>query len=68
VRLDFNSSDDFHRQILLGLWMEKATENIDAGYDALNIDDYPTICILNNDNQLVIQGEGIFDTNLTLLG
>jgi hypothetical protein len=24
---------------------EKATENIDAGYDALNIDDYPDVFI-----------------------
>jgi hypothetical protein len=68
VRLGFNSSDDFHRQILLGFMDEKATENIDAGYDALNIDDYPNdMYFLNNDNQLVIQGEGIFDTNASYL-
>ena len=68
VRLGFNSSDDFHRQILLGFMDEKATENIDAGYDALNIDDYPNdMYFLNNDNQLVIQGEGTFDTKASYL-
>jgi hypothetical protein len=42
---------------------EKATAGIDAGYDGLNIDDFPNMYFLNGDNQLVIQGEGYFDTN-----
>jgi 3-deoxy-D-arabino-heptulosonate 7-phosphate (DAHP) synthase len=29
----------------------------------LNIDDFPNVYFLNGDNQLVIQGEGYFDTN-----
>jgi hypothetical protein len=37
--------------------MKKTTAAIDAGYDALNIDDYPNdMYFVNNDNQLVIQG------------
>jgi hypothetical protein len=64
LRLGFNSHNDFHRQILLGFMNEKATAAIDAGYDALNIDDYPNdMYFVNNDNQLVIQGEGYFDKN-----
>jgi hypothetical protein len=43
---------------------EKATAGIDAGYDGLNIDDFPNdMYFLNGDNQLVIQGEGYFDPN-----
>lgn len=64
IRLGFNSSNDFHRQVLLGFMNEKATAGIDAGYDGLNIDDFPNdMYFLNGDNQLVIQGEGYFDTN-----
>lgn len=64
IRLGFNSYNDFHRQILLGFMNEKATAGIDAGYDGLNIDDYPNdMYFLNGDNQLVIQGEGFFDIN-----
>jgi hypothetical protein len=40
IRLGFNSSNDFHRQVLLGFMNEKATAGIDAGYDGLN-NDFP---------------------------
>lgn len=64
VRLGFNSYNDFHRQVLLGFMNEKASADIDAGYDGLNIDDFPNdMSFLNADNQLVIQGEGYFDIN-----
>jgi uncharacterized repeat protein (TIGR01451 family) len=64
IRLGFNSYNDFHRQVLMGFMNEKATAGIDAGYDGLNIDDFPNdMYFLNGDNQLVIQGEGYFDTN-----
>lgn len=63
IRLGFNSHDDFHRQVLLGFMDEKATSAIDLGYDALNIDDFPNdMFFLNGENQLVIQGEGFFDS------
>lgn len=63
LRLGFNSHDDFHRQLLLGFMDEKATSEIDPGYDGFNIDDFPSdMYFLNGDNQLLIQGEGYFDT------
>jgi hypothetical protein len=66
VRLGFNSHDDFHRQVLLGFMDEKATSAIDLGYDALSIDDFPNdMYFLNGENQLVIQGEGFFDNNIS---
>jgi hypothetical protein len=62
VRLGFNSNNKYHRQVLLGFMNEKATSQIDYGYDALNIDDFPNdMYLLNGENQLVIQGEGFFD-------
>ncbi|MBC5841314.1 T9SS type A sorting domain-containing protein [Flavobacterium sp. F-380] len=62
LRLGFNSHDDFHRQVLLGFMDEKATSDIDPGYDGFNIDDFPNdMYFLNGDNQLLIQGEGYFD-------
>jgi hypothetical protein len=68
IRLGFNSYNDFHRQILLGFMNEKATAAIDDGYDAYNFDSFPTdMYFLNNDNPLVIQGEGYFDINASYL-
>jgi hypothetical protein len=64
IRLGFNSHDDYHRQVLLGFMDEKATSEMDYGYDGLNIDDFPNdMYLLNGENQLVIEGEGFFDTN-----
>ena len=62
IRLGFNSHNDHHRQVLLGFMDEKATSEMDLGYDGLNIDDFPNdMYFLNGENQLVIQGEGFFD-------
>ncbi|PIF60487.1 LamG-like jellyroll fold domain-containing protein [Flavobacterium sp. 11] len=62
IRLGFNSHNDHHRQVLLGFMNEKATSEMDHGYDGLNIDDFPNdMYFLNGENQLVIQGEGFFD-------
>ena len=64
IRLGFNSHNNYHRQVLLGFMDEKATSEIDNGYDGLNIDDFPNdMYFLNGENQLVIQGEGFFDIN-----
>jgi hypothetical protein len=64
VRLGFNSSNNYHRQVLLGFMNEKATSKMDYGYDAINLDDIPNdMYFLNDENQLVIQGEGYFDEN-----
>ncbi|MFV8373984.1 hypothetical protein [Flavobacterium sp. LB1P71] len=40
---------------------EKATSEMDYGYDSLNIDDFPNdIYLLNGENQLVIEGKSRF--------
>jgi trimeric autotransporter adhesin len=62
IRLGFNSSNMYHRQVLMGFMNEKASDGMDYGYDALNIDNFPNdMYFLNNENQLVIQGVGYFD-------
>jgi len=62
VRLGFNSSNNYHRQVLLGFMNEKATSGIDYGYDGISLDEIPNdMYFLNGDNQLVIQGEGYFN-------
>lgn len=64
IRLGFNSHNDYHRQVLLGFMDEKATSEMDYGYDGLNIDDFPNdMYLLNGENQLVIVGEGFFDAS-----
>ncbi|MFV8337480.1 LamG-like jellyroll fold domain-containing protein [Flavobacterium sp. RSP29] len=63
IRLGFNVTDkQFHRQVLLAFMDEKATSDMDDGYDAFNIDDSPSdMYLLNGENELAIQGEGYFD-------
>jgi hypothetical protein len=64
IRLGFNSHNDYHRQVLLGFMDEKATSEMDYGYDGLNIDDFPNdMYLLNGENQLVIEGDGFFDAS-----
>jgi hypothetical protein len=64
IRVGFNSNNNYHRQVLLGFMNEKATNGMDFGYDAINIDDHPNdMYFLNSENQLVIQGVGFFDAN-----
>ena len=67
IRLGYNTNNAYHRQVLLGFMNEKATTEMDYGYDALNIDDFPNdMYFLVGENQLVIQGVGYFDTNTSL--
>lgn len=62
IRLGFNSTNNFHRQVLLAFMQEKASSAIDYGYDGYILDDFPTdMYFLNGTDQLVIQGEGYFD-------
>jgi hypothetical protein len=64
IRLGFNSHNNYHRQVLLGFMKEKATNEMDYGYDALNIDNFPNdMYLLNGENKLIIEGEGFFDKN-----
>jgi hypothetical protein len=62
IRLGFNSTNNFHRQVLLAFMQEKATSAIDYGYDGYILDNFPNdMYFLNGEDQLVIQGEGYFD-------
>lgn len=64
IRLGYNSNNNYHRQVLLGFMDEKATSEIDNGYDGYNFDYFPNdMYFLNGEDQLVIQGEGFFDRN-----
>ena len=63
ILLGYNSyNETFHRQVLLAFMDEKANSEMNAGYDAYNIDDSPSdMYLLNGENELAIQGEGYFD-------
>ncbi len=62
VRLGFNANNNYHRQVLLGFMNERATSEMDYGYDGISLDDIPNdMYFLNGENQLVIQGEGYFN-------
>jgi hypothetical protein len=64
IRLGFNTSDKFHRQLLLGFMNEKATDGEDYGYDAKQIGtrDNDMYFLINN-SKYTIQGVGQFDVN-----
>jgi len=64
IRLGFNSHNDYHRQLLLGFIDGKATNKIDFGYDAQNMDSFPNdMSFIIEDNEFIIQGVGAFDKN-----
>ncbi|UQD56262.1 LamG-like jellyroll fold domain-containing protein [Flavobacterium sp. K5-23] len=64
IRLGYNSENGYHRQVLLAFMNEKATSEMDYGYDGANFDDFPSdMYLLNGENELVISGEGFFDKN-----
>lgn len=64
IRLGYNSSNNYHRQVLLGFMEEKATSGIDNGYDGFNFDNFTNdMYFLNATDRLIIQGVGHFDKN-----
>lgn len=64
IRLGYNSNNNYHRQVLLGFMDDKATSDIDNGYDGFNFDYFPNdMYFLHDEDQLVIQGVGYFDRN-----
>jgi hypothetical protein len=64
IRLGFQSSDNFYKQVLLGFMEENATSGLDYGYDALNIDtQLNDMYFVNNGAKLNIQGDGYFNVN-----
>jgi hypothetical protein len=61
IRLGYNTNADYHRQILLGFMNEKASKDLDYGYDGLNIDGFANdMYFLCGKTQLAIQGVGYF--------
>ena len=64
IRIGFNSANNFHRQILLGFMNEDASDDFDAGYDGVLIEDQPNdMYFRNQDKNLIIQGVGFFNQN-----
>ena len=62
IRLGFNSTNSFHRQLLIGFMNENATDGLDRGYDGYQIDTQSNDSyFLINDSQYTIQGVGAFD-------
>ena len=64
LRLGFNSSDNYYKQVLLGFMEENATSGLDYGYDAVNIDTQANdMYFINNGANLNILGDGYFNVN-----
>ena len=64
IRLGFSSANNLHRQLLIGFMNEKATDGIDFGYDAHQIDTQTNDWyFLINDFEFTIQGVGAFDVD-----
>ncbi|WP_329805902.1 choice-of-anchor D domain-containing protein [Flavobacterium facile] len=62
IRLGFNSTNNFHRQILLGFMNERASDNFDPGYDGIHLDDQPNdMFFRSQETNLIIQGVGFFN-------
>ncbi len=63
VRIDFTMPNGYVRHLLLGFTPDNAaTDGVDYGYDALNMDNYPDdLNWMINNQRYVIQGVGAFD-------
>jgi len=67
IRLGFNSTNNYHRQILLGFMNEKATSGLDLGYDARLNETLPSdMYFLNGIEKLNIQGEGFLQHQIVI--
>jgi hypothetical protein len=64
IRLGYTTQNNYHRQVLLGFMNEKATSDLDYGYDALQFDPFNNdMCFMLGANKLIIQGDGYFNVN-----
>lgn len=64
IRLAFISPNNYNRQLLLGFMDDLATEDLDAGYDAILADVQPSDMYFKLGNhKLNIQGAGHFNAN-----
>ena len=64
LRLGYTSTDNYHRQTLLGFMNENATSGYDNGYDGLSIETLTNdMYFINGANKLNINGDGFFNVN-----
>lgn len=64
IKLGFKSSNNYYRQVLIGFMNDKATSEIDPGYDAAHLDDKPNdMYFMQNTAKLNIVGDGYFNIN-----
>ena len=64
IRLAFISPNNYNRQLLLGFMDDSATEDLDAGYDAILVDVQPSDMYFKlGTDKLNIQGVGHFNAN-----
>ena len=70
LRLGYNSTDSYHRQVLLGFMNQHATAAFDSGYDGLSIETLTNdMYFINGTNHLNIDGDGYFNaSNIYPLG
>jgi hypothetical protein len=62
IRFSYISPDNNKRELLIGFMNERATSDIDPGYDAVQFDTQPSdLYFINNNTKLVIQGDTYFD-------
>lgn len=63
VRLGLITQTNFYRQVLLGFMETEATDALDPGYDAINVNDFDNdMYFLCGTTKLFIQGVGYFNT------
>ena len=64
LRLGLTSTNNYHRQILIGFMGTYATPGLDKGYDAVHLDAQPNdMYFMNAGTKLIIQGDGFFNSN-----
>jgi hypothetical protein len=64
LRVGYNSTDNYHRQTLLGFMNEHATAGFDNGYDGISIEALTNdMYFINGTTKLNINGDGFFNVN-----
>ncbi|MCF6130778.1 choice-of-anchor D domain-containing protein [Flavobacterium sp. WG47] len=64
LRVGYNSTDNYHRQTLLGFMNEHATSGYDNGYDGVSIEALTNdMYFINGTDKLNINGDGFFNVN-----
>ena len=64
IRLGFNSTNNFHRQLLIGFMNAVATDGVNVGYDGYQLDtQLNDAYFLINNSEYTIQGVGAFDNS-----